>query len=726
MHTENRIPMGDRHGAKQVELVSDSTGTYLFKPRNARVEKAFEAFLLTLEKEGFAFVPACEHVLEETPEGYKARYEAPLHAETQADVQLYFKKCGALLFIAYLLGATDLHFENIIASRDTPILIDCETLISGQTASPGGRLRNLADTVMASHLLPYWKRINKKTMLVSGLISDMPEASNELVFENKRCKIYDYEDALLEGFRAAYRFALAHTDTVRAALRHFEGCSFRMILRPSAVYDTISSICAKMAPDKAKHSAYELLSVGYKHDIRPDRLRQMQAVIEAEIQAVLSDNIPLFSVKYESTGLYEGEVELAADFLAVSPAQTIKEKLVQLSQEDMTAQTKIISQSLAAVRPLAQPVYPSFGEDTAIHTCFRLLEDGYISALSAGWMKLEKEDKSELLFLENAGFGLYSGTAGILCAYAAMYHRTGQKEYLAALEAHYAPLHGALESVQSIPMDAPSLSLQSGMGGVLLALLHIHALTEQNIFYEDCLKLFEKIDFTAPKELGDLLCGCSGIALALPRLHTPKTAACAQALLRASQTALSQLTGAAHGTAGIALAIAAAQKAANTAAYDDTIIRLLQFEDRYYHSQHHNWQDLRYAGTPVFMNGWCAGAPGIAMTRARIAELSDHPEIRRICKQDIERAAKNLNSDLIVGKDSLCCGNAARIMALSRLGMQNERIYAYLQDALLHDTLHLFHYHNTCDRNYGLMQGIAGIGYALAMDENKLSGGMLC
>ena len=726
MHTENRIPMGDRHGAKQVELVSDSTGTYLFKPRNARVEKAFEAFLLTLEKEGFAFVPACEHVLEETPEGYKARYEVPLQAETQADVQLYFKKCGALLFIAYLLGATDLHFENIIASRDTPILIDCETLISGQTASPGSRLRNLADTVMASHLLPYWKRINKKTMLVSGLISDMPDTPNQLVFQNAPCYIYDYESEVTEGFRAAYRFALAHTDTVQEALRHFEGCSFRMILRPSAVYDTIAHICAKMAPDKAKQSAYEMLSVGYKHDIRPDRLQQMQAVLEVEMQAVLSDNIPLFSVKYESTGLYEGEVELAADFLAVSPAQTIKTKLAQLSQEDMTAQTKIISQSLAAVRPLAQPVYPSFGEDTAIHTCFRLLEDGYISALSAGWMKLEQEDENELLFLENAGFGLYSGTAGILCAYAAMYHRTGKKEYGAALEAHYAPLHEALESVQSIPMDAASLSLQSGMSGILLALLHIHALTEQNIFYEDCLKLFEKIDFSAPKELGDLLCGCAGIALALPRLHTPKTAVCAQALLRAAETALPQLTGAAHGAAGIALAIAAAQKAANTAAYDDTIIRLLQYENRYYHNHSHNWQDLRYTGTPVFMNGWCAGAPGIAMTRARIAELSEHSEIRRICKQDIEHAAKNLNSDLIVGKDSLCCGNAARLMALSRLGMQNEHIYEHLQDALLHGTLQLFHYQNTCDRNYGLMQGIAGIGYALAMYQNDRSGGMLC
>jgi len=125
------------------------------------------------------------------------------------------------------------------------------------------------------------------------------------------------------------------------------------------------------------------------------------------------------------------------------------------------------------------------------------------------------------------------------------------------------------------------------------------------------------------------------------------------------------------------------------------------------------------------MNGWCSGAAGIAMVRNYIAKATENAHLRQLCRQDIERAAENLTAHTILPRDSLCCGNAARLMALSCLGEQNADLYSHLCTAVNTDSLQLFHPNKTCDRNFGLMQGIAGIAYALAMYQDPLSGGML-
>lgn len=55
----------------------------------------------------------------------------PISKPTKAGARSYFKRCGNILFVAWLCSGSDCHGHNIIASNGGPVIIDCETFFHG-------------------------------------------------------------------------------------------------------------------------------------------------------------------------------------------------------------------------------------------------------------------------------------------------------------------------------------------------------------------------------------------------------------------------------------------------------------------------------------------------------------------------------------------------------------------------------------------------------------------
>ncbi|MBR1531627.1 MAG: DUF4135 domain-containing protein [Eubacterium sp.] len=720
MNDKKCIPLGDKHGGQQVSLVTEGETKYLIKPRVACAEKGLEAFLLKLEQKGFPFLPACEHIIGETKGGIKTAFVEHLPAESAADVALYFKRCGALIFLAYLFGSNDLHFENIIASKNTPVLVDCETLMNGKTEADVGELKNLTSTVMKSHLMPNWRLDGDEAKLTAGLISDHPDAKNHLIFGGECCYIYDYVDDVLCGFCAAYDFALNNGDVITSALKCFEGSSFRFLLRPTEVYAKIIELAKKLDDEKRESTVRLLLSAAYARDKRENRIDVMAAVLDEEVAAVLNGDIPYFYIYYSRHGLHGAGRELAGDFLCEAPEKCVIDRLRMLNSNDKSAQCKIIMQSVAAARPIEKRVSTPVKGDI-FTAMFEKLEDGYISAISSGFTQLTTGADGNLYF-QSAGFGLYDGLAGILCAYAALYKKTNNQKIMAALKSHCEPLGEYIANSNGFALNGGSVSLQSGVSGVIACLVHIYELTGDRQFYSDAVTLAKKLRCELEGDINlDLLGGLAGLALQLPKLPCEVSAPLKDVILPKLLEYEPKLTGAAHGAVGVALAIAAL----SDGKHDDKILELLEFEEQNYFDNEHNWRDLRALDRVAFMHGWCSGVGGEAMIRQRLYSLTENEKIKAICRRDLERAKVNLLSDFTVKRDCLCCGNAARLMAISNINEKNSRLYTLLCDRIKDDSVVLLHPCDTDDRDFGLMQGLAGVIYAVAMYGDEKSGGML-
>lgn len=728
MSNLKKLSLGDQHFGKSVELVYDGTTLYLFKPRGARVEKAFEAFLSALKQEGFPYIPSSEHVFEDGDDWYKSEFVQHLPAENEEDVRLFFNRCGALIFLAYLFNSIDFHHENIVACKDSPILIDEETLMNGEPDdNNNSQNKDLKHSVASSHFLPLiWKHFQNDYVQLSGVFTNRSPYSNMLVFHDEICQPYDYLDEITHGFTSCYMFALTHRVFLRSAVEKFTGCHFRNVLRPSEYYAKFIDIVQKFPEDKRTIVAETLLAEAHKRDKRENRLDFMRKTLDKEVESVVRGDIPHFTSLYESRDLFCGGENVRKDFLRKSPRECVSERLDDLNAGDCEAQKRIIIQSLDAVRPIEQRVLQPAATTDPIRAAFEKLENGCISVISTQWIKLEAAQNNNL-YLQNAGWGLYSGLTGILCAYAAFYYRTGNRVYLDALTEHFRSLKVFIDSIErSISISDNSGRLQDGIGGILNALLHICDLTGERVFYEYSVRLAEKLTPSFDGNCGDLLCGAAGLALALPKLPETIAAPLAEVLLPKLAEFKPTLTGAAHGAAGIALAVAAVQRVLKTNEYDKNIIDFISFEETYYSSEKHNWRDLRDETlTGAYMNGWCSGAGGVAMSRKRLFALTDNEEIKALCARDLERAAVNLSSDTVMKRDSLCCGNASRLMAASCIGVKNDGLYERLCQAICADALTLVHLNDTCDHVYGLMQGVAGAGYAAAMYGDEKSGGML-
>ena len=690
------MPLGDRHKCGQTRRIQTETTSYIEKPRDYQIEAAFSGLVTAMVSWGLGTVCQVPPLLEARDEGHTQAI-VPHSGTDQAGLGRYFYRAGGVIFLAYLLGSTDLHSENIIASGDLPVVVDLETLLSGKL-----RRQTRQWNVLQSHLVCSFARKDGSTVDVSGFGGTQ---GDHLPFcPEKVGVIYEHVQEVLRGFGDAYQTTLTHREELAPLLESFSSCRFRQILRPTAVYAGIIRYLQGLPEERRTSAATALLERAYLLDIDPRRLEVCRKVVDEEIRAVLAGQIPLFHIRGDGKALLDEDAVVQEDFLEHSPVETAKQRLRGLSPEDLARQSALLERAIRAADPTPSPV-PSKatdglapGEAIGQWIAEQALPGG-------GWFELSTEG-----VFASLGLGLYSGVSGLACMYAALYRRTGKTQYLQWVEQICRQILSGLGS-KSITATNETASLGSGIGGIAMALHHISELTEDRRYDHFASQLLTRL---MPGQAdGDYLNGVGALSVAFLRCGVTPTEQMGQWL----HQVLSQpvhTTGLAHGAAGRALALSALQ-ACTQQDCSHHIQRLILWENQYFVPENGNWQDIRNPQKTGFMSGWCSGAPGIGM--ARQAMDKNH--------LDVAAAKAFLEQQTPSRRHSLCCGTAARLMAASGLGVAVEELFLELKEAESRGQLRLIRPADTGAVPLSLMQGAAGVAYALAMYQDPKSGGML-
>lgn len=290
--------------------------------------------------------------------------------------------------------------------------------------------------------------------------------------------------------------------------------------------------------------------------------------------------------------------------------------------------------------------------------------------------------------------GLLTGRAGIALALAAAARHAGD-ESLAQLA--QATLADVLDSRRTVRRG--QLGWQSGDLGIAIAAERIADLLGRpdlagrgrGLAARAVAALATADDSWLPG-YADLLDGAAGhllavLAAALPLSAEPHRAAAAERLVcdlrdRAVVDVCGArwpmadgdraVTGLAHGSSGIGLALLAAH-AAGTSAADRTLADAAwTWEDAGYGAEDGGWYDLRL-DEPMIGLAWCHGAPGIgiaAALRSRIGELdragTEETYLRALCS--IERARRELPDD--PGDDATLCHGRSGVVELHLAGAE--------------------------------------------------------
>ncbi|WP_215548035.1 DUF4135 domain-containing protein [Amycolatopsis sp. CA-230715] len=684
--------LGDTHrGARSVAAVTDRSGVrFAYRPRPVDIGAAFARFCAAIGETDV-------HTPDLLPgNGYGwARW---VEHRPCGDRPAYATRLGRALAVLWALGGTDLHQENVVGDGARPVLVDLETplgidpvLIAGE---PGAWA--VHDSVLSTSMLPGARPFDGAPNVgaLAEFLSSAPDRERDALGED-----------VLAGFLAAARNVTAHRDRLLgpdSPLAVFTGLPLRVLVRPTYRYAELLT--------KADHPA--LLC---DRDARLDHFGQLALdgdrprpeLVAAEVADLLAGDVPLTEVEASDV-----EVRCAGAPVCVldrSPLDRAREKIRNLTEEVVSAEAELVRACLLTDRfnrdgPCISASTSDSGEadllDGALAAGLALRRSARSGPAGVSWLDISSVGGRDW-HVGPSDDSLYRGLPGIALACAELAHRTGDTR-IASLR------DDVVESWLRTPVPT-SLGAFAGAAGHLAAARLVARRAPDPGLAERAGRALSVLSGASDDSLApDVHFGVAGAVLVLRAVGSDSAAwqACGTRLLTAVANEPPRLTGFAHGTSGMVLALKILADQGFPAAFGYAEQLSAWQEGQFVPGE--GWRDLRFAADGPVRTTWCNGTAGIGTALALETHLGlggDRERLRTAvttsaaegtgsvlnpCDGDLGVAALLLDAGVLTGEDEwalrgrrLARGVAARVLA--------DRVP------------------NPLDRRSGLMTGYAGV-----------------
>ncbi|PCG81415.1 hypothetical protein CIB93_35455, partial [Streptomyces sp. WZ.A104] len=323
--------LGDAHrGGRTVCLVVRDDGSRaVYKPQQDNCQQLLTTLRTLLDADGSFFGPLHPRTLVRPAHVWQ---EFVAHADLDGTAEhsaRYFRRFGRSAALLAMLGATDLHHENIIATPAGPVVIDTETLVSlpnsapGQPGSAAAALNlDIEHSVLNTLLLPARYAGAKLDVDISGIGCVRPEASEHLQsyavvdagsddirFDRSQVVVEHganmatvagepldprrWADDLVAGYREAHALLTAHRAALEEAVRGSADWAVRQVVRPTYVYARFLEASTHPVHLGSRQDRAELLGKLPRH-YRGTAAESADAVHREEVAALLDLDVPFF------------------------------------------------------------------------------------------------------------------------------------------------------------------------------------------------------------------------------------------------------------------------------------------------------------------------------------------------------------------------------------------------------------------------------------------------
>lgn len=740
--------LGDAHRqGRAVLIVEFGCGRQIvYKPRSMGVDVVFQQWLHRLNAEGLTAPFKTLKVLDRGEYGWM---ECVTFAECrdENDAVNFHRRLGSLLCLFHILAGTDLHLENIIACGEHPIAVDLETIFHPRVA-PSGEVAQEAiyNSVVSVGLLPNPIRSGTTVVDKSGIgavpnqvLAIEVDGFEKLGTDEARVikvpgrigKVFSrpllngqlldtalYFEHLDAGFEECYRALLKlRPQILESWLNEFAGAPVRVVLRASSQYASLLN----------ESSHPQLLGDALEQDLLFLQLARSEVALHrrtlpSELNQIGMGDIPYFYMTPASRDLYGADGAKIAEACAAAPLEMVRNRFKNMGEQDLEQQRWFVQASFASAgkhRPEPKnQVRPHFNSfmDIALFAGRQLHARAIRNAGQAHWVGLKYVQNFES---PADGFyqigvidqDLYSGVSGIALFLAHLAAVTGDKKDLELAEQAYRTAWAQRERLKA----KGTIGVFNGLAALAYLQAHLFTLWKNeeilvhaNSLIPDFFQLVEKC------KVSDLIAGLSGfipVALQWQKLSGDirwNQLADIAAKNMENWNGLPYPRGFAHGRAGAALGLAHYAKTSGAEDIYSQIRRGLA-EERALLTE--KWTDIPGNERQI---AWCHGAPGIAIGRLGIYQLTGD----RDALNDAHQALNFMLQRPISSNDTLChgsIGNLEPLLQATNILSQDAKWNSHLQktkDKVLAD-INERGLRSPLPQNLiepGLMMGIAGIG----------------
>ncbi|HSV66692.1 MAG TPA: type 2 lanthipeptide synthetase LanM family protein [Mycobacteriales bacterium] len=704
-----------------VELAGGGTATFVYKPRCIRAESAMQGLLGRLAADGVVGF-ATRTVLPRDGYGYEALVPAGRNrVGTRAQVAEVYAELGGYLAIFYVLGGGDLHFENVLVADGHAYVCDCETALGvlprGQARPPG----TLLDSVFRTGLLE-WPRgavaaagAAPGEMRISGYaggegydlpipvpqLNDRrgtfgaavtyragvhvePDRSNRVFLGDRLMQPEDFAGSITAGFGRVYGwFQQQPEEAVSHLAKSFAGASVRFINWGTQVY---SQLLMSARHPKCLMEPLEVDLLANTVRTFPRNWDHEGILADRELTSMWRLDVPIFTAPAEGDHLVHDHYGDVPAYLETSPLEHAADRIRWLSEDNRERQGRYIAASLCTAE-VSSPAFVAACLDYAVRVGRRLCDLLCDPSAPAPWTSYQLTGDG--IVEADVEADLYHGSAGIALFLAYLDHLAPHPDFRQAAER---ALAHTLDHY-----DRQRLGVFQGAGGVIYLLLHLHRLWRDDALLDRAVRLSRNLPpLVASDKRFDVLGGSAGLVPVLLAL-ADRTGGqgldlahhCAEHLLRCAEAdgdalswpladpgeAVANLTGFAHGTAGIGWALITLGCRTDRPDYLAAGRQAFAYETRYFDEMEQDWYDLRTSpdGTVRngrhFANAWCNGAAGIGLSRISSWALlgRDDDLLLREAHQGLATTMRNFPRLM---NDTLChgrAGNAELLLRFARL-----------------------------------------------------------
>ncbi|ROP41347.1 type 2 lantibiotic biosynthesis protein LanM [Saccharothrix texasensis] len=671
------------------------------------------------------------------------------------EVGRFYQRLGALIALLYAVDGTDMHYENLVAAADQPVLVDVETLFHptvGTATDPA--VRALARSVHRTAVLPRVLLGEHGALDVGGMGGDhgdrpptegvawlhpgtdrmrlvrrpvpMPPAHNRPVVDGLEAEPADYQGALLAGFRVGYDALCDHRADLLGPdglLSAFADLPVRFVPRMTQLYATL--LDESTHPDAVRGAAdrQDVLDLLWDGTADDDVSR---ALVPHEMRDLWAGDVPLFTTRPGSRDVWTSTGQRLPGLLPSSALDAVTAKVAALDEVDKHDQQWLISAGLASRprpvdhrtgRGVASPVEAGVPDPQRLLVAACGIADEVLAHATTAdgrvnWVGLELVDDRHWA-VAPMGAGLSNGYTGVALFLAQLGELTGAARYTEFARDALRPIPGLLAAFAEDAGMAAAVGSGAfhGLGGISYALARL-----ANLLHDDGIGdwLRSAVEVaTAVEAIGEdpanVVEGWAGGLAAMLAVRAESGLPAASALARAYADRLAAATpggdGFARGRAGVGWALLRYARAAGDQRYGVVGRANLRAD----HALRQRLLDVTEAD-----HSWCSGLSGAVL--AHCAHPDQPVDAHTL---HLDRCLNALAVHEPLRDLSLCHGELGVIESLTVLAERGHGLAAAMRTRRAGLVLGaLDQYGARCGTpggvpSAGLLTGLSGIGYGL-------------
>lgn len=380
----------------------------VYKPRNLYIEKKFHALIDFINKNSNLlnmYVGKAFYREDYTFEKYVS-YEG---CSSEDEIVHYYQRFGQLCAIIYALSGNDIHYENIIAHSEYPVIVDIETLFQQLTSLwelPSSAFyvgyRECLDSIAGTALIPiifFEKEINGKGVDISALNGDeqslpfkvmviknantdqmrfeyddvkISSANNIPMLNNEKVNFVKYISHIVDSFEDGMNYIYHNKDLFvgdGGILTIFKGISTRQLLKSTQNYARLMEFSSHPNYSENMLKLERMFQNAWNYNYRDKR------AVEHEVSDMIFGDIPIFYAFADSCDLIASDGTIVSNYFEESGYDRASLRIEKLSTRDIEKQIAQIKISFGLYKQECDEKFTLHSSDFLHSECNFAAED---------------------------------------------------------------------------------------------------------------------------------------------------------------------------------------------------------------------------------------------------------------------------------------------------------------------------------------------------------------